>query len=199
LLLIVLLNNGTKQVLDGLDRKLGQVIAPYTRSLLVVVMFCSCCVVVFILLLCSALAEGMPANWRAPLASYGTEGCFGFYELNLQELIAYPDLDLALQHFKGLFLLFRNCFFVTSRLFVAELGNGLVFLNMLEHAISRSVACRFVQAAPLLGLRPGAASSGASCIDRAVGKAVAALRQTPEAAVSPHVHTLFVLVVFILK
>lgn len=133
------------EVLDGLDRKLGNVIAPYT----------------------SALAEGMPSNWRAPLASYGTEGCFGFYELNLQELIAYPDLDLALQHFK-------------------ELGNGLVFLNMLEHAIARSSAARFVQVAPLLGARSGSvASLSASPLERAAARVAAALNAAPDAAVSP--------------
>ena len=105
----------------------------------------------------SALAEGMPSNWRAPLASYGTEGCFGFYELNLRELIAYSDLDLALQHFK-------------------ELGNGLVFLNMLEHALSRSSASRFVQVAPLLGLRSGSSSSSsASPLEKAASKVVSAL------------------------
>ncbi len=134
------------EVLDGLDRKLGQVIAPYT----------------------SALAEGMPPNWRPPLASYGTEGCYGFYELNLQELIAYPDLSLALQHFK-------------------ELGNGLVFLNMLEHTIARTSASRFVQAAPLLGVRPSATagSAQASPAHKAIGRVIAALQNFPDAAMSP--------------
>jgi hypothetical protein len=77
----------------------------------------------------------MPSNFRAPLISYGTEGCFGFYELNLQELIAYGELTSALQHFK-------------------ELGNGIIFLNQLELTIARNAATRFVSAAPLLGIRP---------------------------------------------
>lgn len=136
------------EVLDGLDRKLGAVIAPFT----------------------SALAEGMPPNWRAPLVSYGTEGCFGFYELNLQELIAYPDLNLALQHFK-------------------ELGNGIIFLNMLEHTISRTLASRFLQTAPLLGIRPSQFGSGdgpqSSPAYKAVSRVVQAMQNFPDAAVAP--------------
>lgn len=95
------------------------------------------------------LNKAMPPSSKLPLFDYKTSGCFGYFQLKLKDITVYPDLrSEVFQHFK-------------------EMGNSIIFLNMLDHAAAASDTSAYIQAAPFLGITPDAWSAVAR--ERATG------------------------------
>jgi cytoplasmic FMR1 interacting protein len=87
------------------------------------------------------LNKAMPPSSKLPLFDYKTTGCFGYFQLKLKDITVYPDLrSEVFQHFK-------------------EMGNTVIFLNMLDHGLAAADTSAFVQAAPFLGIAPDAWSA----------------------------------------
>ncbi len=66
------------------------------------------------------LMGGMPASSKLPIHDYGTEGGYGYFQLKLKEIMAYPDLrPEVLQNFR-------------------ELGNIILFTKMIDASLVRT-------------------------------------------------------------
>jgi cytoplasmic FMR1 interacting protein len=83
------------ECLQNFDLKIRNVLVPYVRELM----------------------GGMPASSKLPIHDYGTEGGYGYFQLKLKEIMAYPDLKPEV---------LQN---------VRELGNILVFCKMIDHSV----------------------------------------------------------------
>ncbi|EGC37325.1 Rac-binding component of scar regulatory complex [Dictyostelium purpureum] len=82
------------------------------------------------------LLQGMPASTKLPIYDYGTEGGYGYFQLKLKDIYTYPDLrPEVLQTFR-------------------ELGNSIVFMNILDQVIIQTDSYNFSKAAPFLGITP---------------------------------------------
>jgi len=101
--------------------------------------------------------------FSALLTILSPSGNFGFYISNLKDLMAYPELQTAFQHFKefGNTVILLNMFDSCSvRLFVYYFlflpSPLLLFLKFLFLSTSQSVVSTevFIQAAPFLGIGP---------------------------------------------
>ncbi|GAM27817.1 hypothetical protein SAMD00019534_109930 [Acytostelium subglobosum LB1] len=82
------------------------------------------------------IQSGMPASQKLPIYDYGTEGGYGYFQLKLKDIYTYPDLRPEVV----------QCF--------RELGNIIVFMNLLDQALVQKDAFNFVKAAPFLGYTP---------------------------------------------
>ncbi|KAN0039438.1 hypothetical protein ACTA71_001632 [Dictyostelium dimigraforme] len=102
------------EILRNIEIKITNVLSPYVSELL----------------------QGMPASTKLPIYDYGTEGCYGYFQLKLKDIYIYPDLrPEVLQTFR-------------------ELGNSLVFMNLLDQVITQTDSYNFAKAAPFLGITP---------------------------------------------
>eukprot|EP01090_Pellita_catalonica_P002598 TRINITY_DN12174_c0_g1_i2.p1 TRINITY_DN12174_c0_g1~~TRINITY_DN12174_c0_g1_i2.p1 ORF type:complete len:407 (+),score=69.07 TRINITY_DN12174_c0_g1_i2:276-1496(+) len=101
------------ECLENLNLKIANVLIPYVRELL----------------------KGMPQSSKLPLFQYMTFGNFENFRNQLVDLMRYPELMTAFQHFK-------------------EFGNTIALLSLLEQALSVVDTDTFVQAAPFLGITP---------------------------------------------
>eukprot|EP01104_Vermistella_antarctica_P000182 TRINITY_DN1020_c1_g4_i1.p1 TRINITY_DN1020_c1_g4~~TRINITY_DN1020_c1_g4_i1.p1 ORF type:complete len:1278 (-),score=381.80 TRINITY_DN1020_c1_g4_i1:98-3931(-) len=82
----------------------------------------------------SELTQGLPPSQKLPIYDYGTKGGHGFFQLKLQDIVEYPELD------SEVFQKFR------------EYGNSVIFLLQMDHAIAQVDAQAFVQVVPFLGV-----------------------------------------------
>lgn len=101
------------ELLENMGLKIQNVLVPYVRELFV----------------------GMPVSSKLPMYDYRTDGNFGFFKSNLKDLMAYPELQTAFQHFK-------------------EFGNTVVLLNLFEIGLTVVDLETYMQAAPFLGIGP---------------------------------------------
>jgi cytoplasmic FMR1 interacting protein len=84
----------------------------------------------------AALTAGLPPSSKLPLHEYGVEGCHGMFSMKLRELVDYPDLKPeVLQNFR-------------------ELGNSMVFVELLDQILKQTDLASYILAAPALGLTP---------------------------------------------
>eukprot|EP00003_Mantamonas_plastica_P000908 TRINITY_DN106_c0_g1_i11.p1 TRINITY_DN106_c0_g1~~TRINITY_DN106_c0_g1_i11.p1 ORF type:complete len:1475 (-),score=530.80 TRINITY_DN106_c0_g1_i11:1304-5728(-) len=74
-----------------------------------------------------SLFAGMPAVLKLPIFDYGTQGCFGYYQLQLQAITGYAELKSEV---------FQN---------LRVIGNNLAFISMLEQALTLIQKTRNVQ------------------------------------------------------
>eukprot|EP01111_Echinosteliopsis_oligospora_P015952 TRINITY_DN6483_c0_g1_i1.p1 TRINITY_DN6483_c0_g1~~TRINITY_DN6483_c0_g1_i1.p1 ORF type:complete len:1368 (+),score=367.50 TRINITY_DN6483_c0_g1_i1:181-4284(+) len=79
------------------------------------------------------LHAGMQSHTKLPIHDYGTDGAYGYFQLKLKEIFAYPDLRPEVFHN------FR------------QFGNSIVLMNLFDMANIELKTMRFLQAAPLLG------------------------------------------------
>ncbi|EFA78321.1 component of SCAR regulatory complex [Heterostelium album PN500] len=82
------------------------------------------------------IQSGMPPSQKLPIYDYGTEGGYGYFQLKLKDIYTYPDLRPEV----------IQCF--------RELGNSIVFMNLLDQALVQSDALIFTKSAPFLGFTP---------------------------------------------
>eukprot|EP00163_Fabomonas_tropica_P004632 TRINITY_DN1407_c0_g1_i1.p1 TRINITY_DN1407_c0_g1~~TRINITY_DN1407_c0_g1_i1.p1 ORF type:complete len:1349 (+),score=375.75 TRINITY_DN1407_c0_g1_i1:400-4047(+) len=90
----------------------------------------------------SVLLQGLPQSTKLPGFEYGTEGCFGYFELRLGDVLTYSDVKSE----------------VCQSL--RAVGNALIFLNLAEVVMSQHEGQTFIQAAPFLGCQPTADGKG---------------------------------------
>ncbi|EGG14585.1 component of SCAR regulatory complex [Cavenderia fasciculata] len=103
------------ECLRNMEVKIVSVLTPYVREL---------------------ISSGMPASQKLPIYDYGTEGCYGYFQLKLRDIYTYPDLRPQV----------IQCF--------RELGNSIIFMNLLDQQMVQSECSSFIQAAPFLGVTP---------------------------------------------
>ncbi|KAL6064809.1 Cytoplasmic FMR1-interacting protein [Balamuthia mandrillaris] len=99
------------ECLENMNLKLTNVLVPYVRELFV----------------------GMPQSSKLPIFDYGPDGNYLFFKSQLKDLMAYPELLTAFQHFK-------------------EFGNTIILLVLFEQNLAVIDIDRFMQAAPFLGI-----------------------------------------------
>ena len=83
------------ECIQQMDLKVRNVLVPYVRELF----------------------QGMPAKSKLTRHDYGTEGGYGYFQLQLKEMIQYPELR------SEVFQKFR------------ELGNIIIFMKMLDQGV----------------------------------------------------------------
>ena len=79
-----------------------------------------------------ALFDGIPRNLRLPIYDYGVDGCFRYFQLQLQQLLEYPAIDTEVFHT------------------LQQIGNVIIFLFMLDTTIVMRDVDNFMQSAPFL-------------------------------------------------
>ncbi|EDQ89698.1 uncharacterized protein MONBRDRAFT_32353 [Monosiga brevicollis MX1] len=82
------------------------------------------------------LLDGMPKVAKLPLLDYGTQGTFGFYKLQLQGLMTYPDLQTEVFHS------FR------------EVGNAFIIFHLFEETLHLEEVQDLACAKPFQGKPP---------------------------------------------
>jgi len=120
------------------------------------------------------LMGGMPPNSKLPIHDYGTEGGFGYFQLKLKDIITYPDLQSeVLQNFR-------------------EVGNLIIFLKMIDLALTQQNIQSFIPASAFLGITPIPLAadqdpSASSPLYTAIHGLVSSLESRPALAKSPAV------------
>lgn len=83
----------------------------------------------------SSLMQGMPPSSKLPMFDYGTEGCYGYFQLKLKPILNYAELRPEVLHN------FR------------ELGNTLVFLQQLDIHLLNKIEKRYFLTMAHLGVQ----------------------------------------------
>ncbi|EGD72022.1 hypothetical protein PTSG_00038 [Salpingoeca rosetta] len=97
------------------------------------------------------LLDGMPKSCRLPLIDYGSVGAMGFYQLQLKDIMAYPDLQTEVFHS------FR------------EVGNSFIIFVLIEQVLSVLEVEETVLAMPFQGDVPCLVKGGGWCLKRRNG------------------------------
>ena len=109
------------------------------------------------------LLEGMPKSCKLPLIDYGSAGAMGFYQLQLKDIMAYPDLQTEVFHS------FR------------EVGNSFVIFLLFEQVLSAHEVQSTTLAMPFQGNIPFIVQS---MFGRSVASCVPASRARARVCVS---------------
>eukprot|EP00727_Mastigamoeba_balamuthi_P007648 m51a1_g3503 hypothetical protein (1525) ;mRNA; r:844019-848861 len=84
----------------------------------------------------AALVAALPPSAKLPLHEYGVEGSHGMFSMKLRELVEYGDLKPeVLQTFR-------------------EIGNAVVFVQLLDQVLKQTDLSAYVLSAPALGINP---------------------------------------------
>jgi len=108
------------EMLNTVNGAIQNTLAPYVQSLL----------------------EGMPKECKAPPYAYGSFGALGYYQLKMQDIVQYKDLQTNVFH------AFR------------EIGNGLIVFMMLEQSITCEEVVDLAQSMPFQGALPASIKKG---------------------------------------
>ncbi|KAG1699375.1 Cytoplasmic FMR1-interacting protein [Nymphon striatum] len=82
------------------------------------------------------LMKVMPKSCKLPRYDYGSPGVLGYYHAQLNDIVQYPDL--------------RTEMFQSFR----EVGNAIVFCQLVEQALSQEEVCDLLHAAPFQNILP---------------------------------------------